>query len=105
MKIITLITLVSSLLFVGYTYAEEFSVGQKDRKFSTKKLTIAVGDKVSFTNEDPFSHNVYSLSDAASFDLGSYPRGQSRDVTFKKAGVVEVRCAIHLDMAMQILVK
>lgn len=85
--------------------ADEFTVGQKDKKFTTKHLTIKVGDVVHFKNDDPFSHNVYSLSDAKSFDLGSYTKGKLRSVTFDKPGKIEVGCAIHLDMAMEIDVK
>jgi len=82
--------------------AAEFTVGQQDKKFTEKHLTVKVGDVVNFKNLDPFSHNVYSLSDAKSFDLGSYPKGDQRSVTFDKPGKIEVGCAIHLDMAMEI---
>jgi plastocyanin len=34
------------------------------------------------------------------FDLGSFPQGQSRPVTFDKAGKVEVECAIHPQMKL-----
>lgn len=85
--------------------AAEFTVGQKDKKFTESELNISVGDTVNFRNDDPFSHNVYSLSEVKSFDLGSYPKGESRSVTFDKAGSVEVGCAIHFDMAMKINVK
>ncbi len=36
------------------------------------------GSTVEFPNFDPYFHNVFSLSRAASFDLGRYPRGDSR---------------------------
>lgn len=85
--------------------AAEFTVGQKDKKFTETELNVSVGDTVNFRNDDPFSHNVYSLSEVKSFDLGSYPKGEARSVTFDKAGVVEVGCAIHFDMAMIINVK
>ena len=85
--------------------AAEFTVGQADKSFTTKTLDIKVGDVVHFKNNDPFSHNVYSLSEAASFDLGSYPKGKSRKVTFDTPGIVEVGCAIHMDMAMEINVQ
>ena len=41
-------------------------------------LAITRGSTVDFPNGDPFFHNVFSLSRAATFDLGRYPRGQSR---------------------------
>ena len=38
------------------------------------------------------------------FDLGKYPQGESRTVRFPKAGLVNVYCDIHSDMAAFILV-
>ena len=56
------------------------------------------------SNDDPFFHNVFSLSSAATFDLRRYPRGQSRAQTFPKAGIVKVYCNIHSHMSATILV-
>lgn len=83
-------------------YAADHIVGQKDKQFSVRKLKIKVGDSITFRNDDPFFHNIFSLSSARSFDLGSYPKGESRSVTFDKAGTVEVECAIHPEMRMTV---
>lgn len=85
--------------------AKEVEVAQKDKKFSQKAITVKIGDTVSFKNEDSFSHNVFSLSDAKTFDLGSYPQGQAKKITFDKPGTVEVECAIHPDMLLKIEVE
>lgn len=85
--------------------AGEIEVIQKDKQFSKKTVTVKVGDTVSFKNEDPFAHNVFSLSDAKTFDLGSYPKGQSKSVSFDKPGQVEIECAIHPEMRMIVEVK
>ncbi len=82
--------------------AAEFKVDQKDKQFSVSHLKIKVGDTVNFVNDDPFFHNVFSLSDAKTFDLGSYPQGQGRTLTFNTPGVVEVECAIHSQMKLVI---
>ena len=84
----------------GSAFAAEVVVTQKAKAFSTKKLSVKVGDSVKFLNEDPFSHNVFSLSDAKSFDLGSYGQGGSKSIVFDKAGTVEVECAVHPDMKL-----
>ncbi len=84
--------------------AAEVVAAQKDKAFAPTTLTIKVGDTVEFRNDDPFFHNVFSLSEVKSFDLGSYPKGQSRKVTFDKPGVVEVECAIHSQMHLKITV-
>jgi plastocyanin len=91
--------------FSATVCAKDFEVAQKDKKFSQKTLAVKVGDSVSFKNEDPFSHNVFSLSDTKTFDLGSYPQGQAKKVTFDKPGMVEVECAIHPDMKLNIEVQ
>jgi len=80
--------------------AAEFKVDQKDKQFSVSHLKIKVGDTVNFINNDPFFHNVFSLSDAKTFDLGSYPQGQGRTITFNNPGTVEVECAIHSQMKL-----
>jgi len=88
------------LLIAAAVSAEEYVVGQKGKAFSVSKLKVKVGDTVSFKNDDPFFHNIFSLSDVQSFDLGSFPQGQSRKITFEKEGKVEVECAIHPEMRM-----
>lgn len=87
-------------LFALQLHAKDFVVSQKSKAFSEKKLKIKVGDSVDFKNEDNVFHNIYSLSDTKSFDLGSYAQGQSKKVVFDKAGSVEIECAIHPDMKM-----
>lgn len=87
--------------------AADFEISQKGKTFLHNKapaatLRVKAGDSVNFRNDDPFFHNVYSASSAKPFDLGSYPQGQSRKVTFDKEGTVEVECAIHPDMKLKV---
>lgn len=89
----------------GAALAADVVVGQKNKEFTVKHLKIKVGDTVAFRNDDPFFHNVFSLSDAAPFDLGSYPQGQSKTVTFKKPGKAEIECSIHPNMKMVVEVE
>ncbi len=96
----------AALLVISATAtAAEYEVTQKNKAFSVKELNIKVGDTVKFTNQDSFFHNVFSLSDLKTFDLGSYPKGEYKKVTFDKAGKVEVECAIHPSMLMTINVE
>ena len=92
-------------LFYQNALADEHMVGQEDMKFSQERLIINVGDTVVFRNDEEEFHNVFSLSDTQTFDLGSYPKGESREVVFEKAGIVEVECAMHPSMQMIIEVK
>jgi len=82
--------------------AQEVVVSQKNKAFSVKKLTVKAGDTVKFVNDDNFAHNVFSLSAAKSFDLGSVGNGGAKTVTFDKPGKIEVECAIHPDMRLDI---
>lgn len=104
MKYLTL-TLLAGVLLSGSVYAGEHEVGQKNKQFTKKSLAIKVGDKVKFTNEDPFFHNVFSLSPIKTFDLGSYPKGEFKEVVFDKPGKIDIECAIHPNMRMTIDVK
>ena len=101
------VILTALLLSVSAVLAasSEHVVGQKNKAFSAATLKVKVGDTVSFRNDDPFFHNIFSLSEVQSFDLGSFPQGQSRKATFTKAGTVEVECAIHPQMKMVIQVE
>ena len=101
----TLLAAVAAACAAGAALAAGLEVGQKDKEFTVKKLTVKVGDAVSFPNLDPFFHNVFSLSPAKTFDLGSYGKGETKSITFDKAGNIEVECAIHPSMKMVIEVK
>ncbi len=77
---------------------------QRNETFVPGVLAITAGSTVVFPNSDRVYHNVFSLSKARRFDLGRYPRGQSRSVVFERAGVVRVFCEIHSHMSAYILV-
>jgi plastocyanin len=79
-------------------------LAQRDQAFDPRVVVVSAGGTVNFPNFDPIYHNVFSVSPVKRFDLGKYPRGQSRDVTFPKPGLVNVFCDIHADMAAFILV-
>jgi plastocyanin len=80
------------------------TLNQTGQKFEPDMLVIPVGSTVSFPNSDPIFHNVFSLSKTRQFDLGNYPSGKTRMVTFDKPGVVQVFCHLHPDMSATILV-
>ena len=79
-------------------------LGQKDRRFSPDLVVVPMGSTVSFPNYDPIFHDVFSLSNAKSFDLGNYAQSQTRTVTFLKPGIVFVNCHLHSNMAAAIVV-
>lgn len=77
---------------------------QRNEAFAPYVLAITVGTTVNFPNSDRTYHNVFSLSKPRRFDLGRYPRGESRSVRFDEPGVVRVFCEIHSHMNAFILV-
>ncbi len=74
------------------------SMEQRNRRFEPALLIVPIGSTVEFPNTDPIFHNIFSLSRTQSFDLGYYPKGQSRKVRFTHAGIVQVYCHVHSNM-------
>jgi len=79
-------------------------IAQEGETFQPRVVAITRGSTVDFPNGDPYFHDVFSLSRAATFDLGSYRRGESRSWQFPRAGIVKVYCHIHSHMSASILV-
>jgi plastocyanin len=79
-------------------------ITQRGEQFLPPVTVVTVGSTIDFPNEDPFFHNVFSLSRARTFDLGRYPSGESRSRTFPRPGIVKVFCDIHSHMSALIMV-
>ena len=79
-------------------------LNQRNLEFHPRVLPILVRTTVDFPNRDNLFHNVFSYSQTKEFDLGRYPKNDSRSVTFDQTGVVRVYCDIHSHMSATILV-
>jgi len=79
------------------------TVHQRNLQFTPKVLAIRTGTTVDFPNEDRVFHNVFSFKDGKAFDLGIYPVGASKRVTFSMPGVTRLFCNIHPGMAAYIV--
>ncbi len=79
-------------------------IDQKDLAISPRVTIVQAGTAVDFTNSDAVYHNIFSLSRTKRFNLGRYPRGERRSVTFENPGTVEIFCDIHSDMNAVVLV-
>lgn len=79
---------------------------QKGYQFGQSLLIVPLGTEVTFPNEDPDYHNVFSLSRSKRFDLGRYKTGErpAPTRTFDKVGLIHLRCEIHEHMQANILV-
>jgi len=73
-------------------------IAMTGREFVPHVRVILAGGTVSFPNQDPFSHNVFSNAEAGPFDLGLYRRGASRSASFPRAGIYPIYCNIHSRM-------
>jgi len=84
--------------------AARASISQRDESFVPRVTAITRGSTVEFPNFDPYFHNVFSLSRALTFDLGRFRKGEKRERTFPRSGVIKVYCHIHSEMSATILV-
>jgi plastocyanin len=80
------------------------TVDQRDKMFLPHVSVVTQGTTVHFPNDDTVFHNVFAYFQAKKFDLGMYPRGATKSVTFDKTGLVVLLCNIHSDMSAYILV-
>ena len=80
------------------------TIMQQDEAFVPRVVAVTRGSTIDFPNSDPFFHNLFSLSRGNSFDLGRYPRGETRSRRFPTAGLVKVYCHIHSHMTASIMV-
>jgi plastocyanin len=79
-------------------------IRQRNENFVPRVVAVTVGSQVEFPNDDPIYHNVFSLSRPRNFNLGRYPRGQTRRVRFDRPGIVKVFCDIHSHMSATVMV-
>lgn len=79
----------------GKVEAKTLEVRQEGLEFRPRVLAIGTGSTLKFPNGDDLFHNVFSYSKAERFDLGRYPKGESKSVTFEKKGQIDVRCEVH----------
>jgi plastocyanin len=93
-----------ALLVHAYGTTADFTIIQKNSTFSVHQITIKVGDRITFVNADSANHNVYSETKGSEFEILQRP-GRSDAVRFSQPGSVEVQCAIHPDMRLEVQVR
>jgi plastocyanin len=71
---------------------------QRNMDFLPRVLVVQVGTVVDFPNHDRVLHNVFSFHAGKKFDLGIYPTGSVKRVTFDKPGLSRLLCNIHPHM-------
>jgi plastocyanin len=76
---------------------------QRNMAFTPRLLVVPVGTSVEMPNSDRVFHNVFSYHNGKRFDLGLYPAGTRKAVTFDQAGVSRIFCNIHPTMAAYVV--
>jgi plastocyanin len=79
-------------------------IDQRDETFLPLVTIIPRGGRVSFSNNDPTMHQVYSFSPIRQFEFTLAQKQKSPPVTFDKAGVAAIGCNIHDEMIAYVFV-
>ena len=57
-----------------------FDITINDKIYTPRVVVSPVGSTAQFPNHDPFKHNVFSVSEPNTFDLGLFNRNESRSL-------------------------
>jgi plastocyanin len=79
------------------------AVNIQSTAFAPKSIAVSVGDTVTWTNRDPFSHTT--TSDTGAWDSGALATGHSFSFRFTRAGTFAYHCSIHTFMTGTIVVQ
>jgi plastocyanin len=72
--------------------------------FDPKAVTVKVGQKITWTNDDSTDHNVTADS-GADFKSKDFGKGATFDFTPDKAGTIAYECTLHPGMKATITVQ
>lgn len=74
-------------------------IDQLNLVFHPHVLPVLVGTTIDFLNSDAVLHNVFSPDACADkFNLGTWPKGETRSYAFKKECVATLLCKVHPEM-------
>lgn len=79
--------------------AAPFTMTTRSKTFLPHVLAVPAGSTISFPNEDPIAHNLFSLTPGNTFDLGLYRRGAGKTHKFDEPGTVNIYCNVHPNMS------
>ncbi len=91
-----------ALVWPGAAQAADTAVKIDNFTFGPQKLTVKVGDTVTWTNEDDIPHTIVSIGRYRSAALDT---GDKFSFTFTKAGTFEYFCGLHPQMQGTITVE
>lgn len=79
-------------------------VAIKDFDYTPRKLEVAKGTKVTWTNADDANHTV-TFDAGTKESLGNQPKGKAVSFTFTKAGTFAYHCDYHPNMHGTVVVR
>jgi amicyanin len=74
-------------------------------KFEPPSIAVKAGGTVTWTNEDSAQHTATDDKSTPPFDTGTLDQGDSKKVTFKKAGTYPYICTFHPFMKGTVVVQ
>ena len=87
----------------GAAQSGDVTVDIKNFAFGPQSLTVTVGSKVTWKNDDTTTHTA--TAGDGTFDTGNInASSSSKTVTFSKAGTFQYRCNIHQYMTATVTV-
>jgi len=89
----------------GTASAANHNVSISGFAFNPGSITVAVGDTVTWANNDSVPHTATSASGVTpAFDTNNIQPGTSASVTFNQAGTFSYFCKIHPNMTGTVIV-
>jgi plastocyanin len=76
-----------------------FTMTTRGKTLLPHVLAVPAGSTITFPNDDPITHNLFSLTAGNTFDLGLYRKGAGKSHKFEAPGAVNVYCNIHPTMS------
>ena len=80
------------------------AVSMKGLMFHPDQMTVRVGEKVTWTNDDTVDHNV-TATRGAKFMSRAFGHGRTYSFTPRTAGTISYVCTLHPGMAGKLIVK
>jgi plastocyanin len=80
------------------------AIKMQNIQFDPKDVTVKVGQKVTWTNDDSVDHNVTAQS-GADFKSNNFGNGGTFSFTPDKAGTIKYVCTIHPGMTATLTVQ
>lgn len=100
-----IVVLLLLLALISTSFAEESSqqITIKEYSFTPASLTVAVGTKVIWTNQDQDPHTIFSNDQK--FRSSALDTGESYSFTFNEPGTYPYFCSMHPSMTGTIIVQ